>query len=102
MEIVNRANLKNPNDKRGMLLELAVVQAVQNIPLYVERTSQFNEFYQQDRSKGPDIIFEFGDKKTGGIECKNLNMGFKVSKDWFEKSVESRFFPCLKDLMPVS
>jgi len=93
MEIVKRANLKNKNDILGMLLELATVQALKNIPLYVERHSQFNEFYQQDRSKGPDIIFEFGDKKTGVIECKNVNNDFKVSKDWFKDSVVDRFFP---------
>lgn len=98
MEIVERANLKNNNDKLGMLLELAVVKALKNIPLYVTRTSQFNEFYQQDRSKGPDIIFEFGDKRTGVIECKNVNEDFIVSESWFKDSVENRFFPMYKGL----
>jgi hypothetical protein len=98
MEIVDRANLKCKNDRLGMLLELATVQALKNIPLYVERHSQFNEFYQQDRSTGPDVIFEFDDHTTGCIECKNVNPDFIVSKDWFKNSVEKRFFPVYRDL----
>lgn len=98
MWIVERANLKNRNDRLGMLLELATVQAVKNIPLFVERHSQFNEFYQQDRSIGPDIIFEFDDHTTGCIECKNVNPDYIVSKNWFKNSVEKRFFPVYRNL----
>lgn len=93
METISRANLRNPNDVKGMLLEMATVEALKSIHLYVERHSQFNEFYQEDQNTGPDITFEFGGGKTGCIECKNLNMNFKVSEDWFKNSVESRFNP---------
>lgn len=94
MEIVKRANLKSNNDRLGMLLELAVVQAIKNIPLLITKVSQFNKFYQQSRAKGPDVLFEFDDhKKTGCIECKNVNKDFKVSQDWFKKAVDKRFFP---------
>jgi hypothetical protein len=98
MEIVERANLKNKNDRLGMILELAVFQALKNISLYVVRHSQFNEFYQQDRGIGPDFIFEFGNKKMGVIECKNLKQDFIVSEDWFNNKVEDRFFPKYKGL----
>jgi hypothetical protein len=98
MEIVKRANLKNRNDVLGMLLELATVEALKSIPLYVLKTSQFNEFYQADRSVGPDILFEFGEKKIGAIECKNLNEDFRVNEKWFKNSVEKRFFPMYKDI----
>ncbi len=98
METVRRANLKNSRSILGMLLELATVQALKNIPLYVERTSQFNEYYERDISEGPDIIFQYGDRKTGVIECKNLNKDCILSEDWFNKSVKDRFFPMYKDL----
>jgi hypothetical protein len=81
-----------------MLLEVAVVEALKSNQLYVVRTSQFNEFYQQDRSKGPDVIFEFDDKKTGVIECKNVNDDFVIYEDWFKTHVDDRFFPMYKDV----
>jgi hypothetical protein len=93
LEIVKRAKLKSKNDKLGMLLELATAQALKNIPLLITRISQFNEFYQLDRAQGPDILFEFGEDKIGGIECKNLNKDFIISQDWFKKAVDHRFFP---------
>jgi hypothetical protein len=103
MEIVKRANLKNDRDIKGMLLELATVEALKSIPLYVVKTSQFNQFYQQDVSIGPDVIFEFGDigsknALTGVIECKNVNMDFWVSEDWWKNRVHARFFPDYRGL----
>jgi len=94
MEIVKRANLKSHNDQLGMLLEIATKEAIKNIPLLIRRTSQLNKYYQQDISKGPDVIFDFDDnKKTGCIECKNLNKKHVLYPDWFRKSVDTRFFP---------
>jgi hypothetical protein len=98
MEVLKRANLKNRNDWLGMILELATVQAVKDNVLYIERTSQLNKYYQQDRSKGPDVLFEFDDHSTGGIECKNVNTDFIISEPWFKESVEKRFFPMYKGI----
>lgn len=99
MEIIERANLKSYNDKKGMLLELATVTAIKNIPLLPIKTSQFNEYYQKDHGKGPDVLFEFGDdKKIGCIECKNVNNDYLVFQSWFDDKVYTRFFPMYKGL----
>ena len=99
MEIIERANLESRNDKLGMMLEWATVKALKNIPLYTSKTSQFNEFYQKDHGKGPDVLFEFGnDKKIGCIECKNVNNNFLVFQSWFDDKVYTRFFPMYKGL----
>lgn len=93
METIKRAKLKSRNDELGMWLEMATVRALENIPLLVTKQSQFNEFYQQDRAQGPDVLFEFGDDKIGCIECKNANKDFIISQNWFKNSVDHRFFP---------